>query len=109
MLGHVGSPEAQEAGVTEGSDTGLRDGSHGGVTGGLVVLDGIECYRIDGVEKMPPFLMTVVSDTDLWMFVSSTGAQVPSTPGGISGFHRLNMSDGTAARSSLHPPSWYSP
>ena len=26
-------------------------------------------------------------------FLSITGAQVPSTPGGISGFQRLNMSE----------------
>ncbi len=44
------------------------------VRGGLSPLDGVEHYRIDGVERMEPFLMTVVSDTDLWMFVSSTGA-----------------------------------
>jgi hypothetical protein len=44
------------------------------LTGGLVTIDGIEYYRIDGVQQMEPFLMSVVSDTDLWMFVSSTGA-----------------------------------
>ncbi|NNF53949.1 MAG: hypothetical protein HKN03_05840 [Acidimicrobiales bacterium] len=43
-------------------------------TGGLCSVDGIDHYRIDGVEQMHPFLMTVVSDSDLWMFVSSTGA-----------------------------------
>src|SRR2546425_700014 len=37
--------------------------------------------------------------------VSLTGAQVPSMPGGMSGFQRLNMSDGSAARSSCQPPS----
>ena len=42
--------------------------------GGLIVVDEIEYYRIDGVEEMAPFLMSVVSETDLWMFVSSTGA-----------------------------------
>ena len=44
------------------------------VTGGLLVQEGVLHYRIDGVEQMRPFLMTVVSDSDLWMFVSSTGA-----------------------------------
>ena len=44
------------------------------VTGGLTEIDGIEYYRIDGAEGMQPFLMTVVSDSDLWMFVSSSGA-----------------------------------
>ncbi len=44
------------------------------MTGALTTIDGINYYRIDGVERMQPFLMTVVSDSDLWMFVSSTGA-----------------------------------
>ncbi len=52
--------------------TATTGGSH--VTGGLITDDGIEYYRIDGVEEMDPFLMTVVSGSDLWMFVSSTGA-----------------------------------
>ncbi|MFO7961164.1 MAG: hypothetical protein R6U94_09480 [Nitriliruptoraceae bacterium] len=43
------------------------------VTGGLVEVDGQQWYRIDGVERMAPFLTTVVSDSDLWMFVSSAG------------------------------------
>ncbi len=40
---------------------------------------------------------------------SLTGAQVPSTPAGISGFHRLKYSGSSAARSPLHPPSSDSP
>jgi hypothetical protein len=54
--------------------------------GGLVQVDGIGYYRIDGVEAMAPFLMTVVSDSDLWMFVSSTGAL---TAGRIDADHAL--------------------
>ena len=42
-------------------------------TGRLVEIDGVDHYRIDGSEHMEPFLMSVVSDSDLWMFVSSTG------------------------------------
>ena len=52
------------------------------ITGGLTSIDGVEHYRIDGVEEMSPFLTTVVSDSDLWMFVSSTGA-LPEVVGGF--------------------------
>ena len=40
----------------------------------FVVIDDIEHYRIDDVDRMEPFLTTVVSDADLWMFVSSAGS-----------------------------------
>ncbi len=40
------------------------------VTEALEFVDGVEMYRIGPLE---PFLMTVVSNSDLWMFVSSTG------------------------------------
>ena len=52
----------------------------GGVTGTLAHVDGADWYRIDGLERMEPFLMSVVSDSDLWMFVSSAG---PLTAGRI--------------------------
>ncbi len=42
-------------------------------TGGLVDIEGERFYRIDGVDRMAPFLTTVASDSDHWMFVSSTG------------------------------------
>ena len=45
-----------------------------GVIGALTGRGGDAEYRIDGVDRMAPFLMTVVSESDLWMFVSSTGA-----------------------------------
>ncbi len=45
-----------------------------GATGRLVRLGSSDAYRIDHVERMEPFLTTVVSDTDLWMFISSNGA-----------------------------------
>lgn len=49
-------------------------------TGGLIEVGGARWYRIDGLEHMEPFLATVVSDSDLWMFVSSAG---PLTAGRI--------------------------
>ncbi|MFA9565510.1 MAG: hypothetical protein ACERLM_12510, partial [Acidimicrobiales bacterium] len=43
-------------------------------TGRLLRIEGRDYYRIDDVSEMDPFLMTVVSSSDLWMFVSSTGS-----------------------------------
>jgi hypothetical protein len=31
-------------------------------------------YRIDGVDRLAPFFMTLASDSDLWAFVSSAGS-----------------------------------
>jgi len=56
------------------------------VTGALVEIDGARWYRIDGLEHMEPFLATVVSDSDLWMFVSSAG---PLTAGRMDADHTL--------------------
>ena len=39
---------------------------------GRFVDDGA-AYRIDGVEGMAPFLMSVVSASDHWLFLSSLG------------------------------------
>ncbi|MFU8888849.1 MAG: hypothetical protein ACNA8N_09640 [Trueperaceae bacterium] len=43
------------------------------VEGGTVTLGGERYHRIRRVDAMPPFLMSVVSASDLWMFVSSNG------------------------------------
>jgi hypothetical protein len=44
------------------------------VEGGQIEIDGERFYRIVNYDAMPPFLMSIVSDSDQWMFVSSTGA-----------------------------------
>ena len=44
------------------------------VKGGQVEIGGERYYRIVNYDAMPPFLMSLVSDSDHWMFVSSTGA-----------------------------------
>ncbi len=44
------------------------------VEGGLVDVEGERYYRMVNYDAMPPFLMSLVSDSDHWMFVSSTGA-----------------------------------
>lgn len=41
--------------------------------GEFVMLDGEAYFRISAVDSLPPFLMNIPTDTDLWMFVSSTG------------------------------------
>jgi hypothetical protein len=35
---------------------------------------GVRCYCISGAEKLPPFLINLVSASNLWMFVASNGA-----------------------------------
>ncbi|MEL7306255.1 MAG: hypothetical protein AAGJ56_10555, partial [Myxococcota bacterium] len=42
-------------------------------TGSFVDLAGQRCYAIQNVDAMQPFLISVVSDQDHWLFVSSTG------------------------------------
>jgi hypothetical protein len=44
------------------------------IGGGQVMLEGEEFYRIANYDRMRPFFMSVVSDADHWMFVSSNGA-----------------------------------
>ena len=41
---------------------------------GLIDIDGAGFYHVPDVDRIPPFLMNVVSDGDRWMFVSSSGA-----------------------------------
>jgi hypothetical protein len=43
------------------------------VTGGLTEWRGHTYYRIDGYDLMNPFLISVVSHSDLWMYASSRG------------------------------------
>jgi hypothetical protein len=44
------------------------------VEGELVDYDGERFYRIAHAEAMKPFFMSIVSDSDHWLFVSSNGA-----------------------------------
>ena len=43
-------------------------------TGRFVVEDGHEWYRIDGFDALDPFLVNLVTPSDQWMFVSTSGA-----------------------------------
>ena len=44
-----------------------------GADGRLVDLDGRRFYRISSYDAMPPFFMTVVGASDVWLFISSSG------------------------------------
>ncbi len=40
---------------------------------GFVLLDGVDMYRIPDFDRLPPFLIAVTSESDLWMYASSAG------------------------------------
>ena len=44
------------------------------ISGDYVKVDGERFYRIVNYDHMPPFFMSIVSDSDHWMFISSNGA-----------------------------------
>ena len=46
---------------------------HAAVSGEFVTLGKERFYAIHNVDKMPPFFVSVVSSSDHWLFVSSTG------------------------------------
>jgi hypothetical protein len=43
------------------------------VSGEFVTVEGERCYAIYNVDKMDPFFISLVSDSDHWLFISSTG------------------------------------
>ncbi|MBE0637437.1 MAG: hypothetical protein IH598_02850 [Bacteroidales bacterium] len=44
------------------------------VTGQFVEIDGEEFYQIRNYHEMPDFFISIVSDSDHWMFISSNGS-----------------------------------
>jgi len=54
------------------SESLVRRVTEGG-TGGIVQRDGEPFYQIHNYHVMPPFLVSLVSGTEHWMFVSSAG------------------------------------
>ena len=44
------------------------------IRGRQITLNGEDFYQIANYDRMRPFFMTLVSDSDHWMFISSTGA-----------------------------------
>lgn len=52
--------------------TPLKSGT-GQVAGSYENLDGQGFYKISNYDQMPPFFMSIVSDSNHWMFISSNG------------------------------------
>jgi hypothetical protein len=44
------------------------------VSGEFCQFENEDFYKISNYDEMPPFFMNIVSDSDLWMFISSNGA-----------------------------------
>src|ERR1700735_4198411 len=40
---------------------------------GLLDIGGVEMYRIPGYDQLAPFMMTITSSADHWMYLSSFG------------------------------------
>jgi hypothetical protein len=51
----------------------LAESARAGASSLVTQYDGDEWLRIEHVDRVSPFMMTLTSDTDLWMFVSSAG------------------------------------
>jgi hypothetical protein len=66
-------------------DTAMKPEA-GPVEGALVDIDGERFYRVSNYDAMPPFLMSLASDSDHWLFIASNGAL---TAGRISPDHAL--------------------
>jgi len=44
------------------------------ITGKFLILDGEKYYAIENVDRMAPFFISVVSASDHWLYISSTGS-----------------------------------
>lgn len=51
----------------------LLDSNESEVLFETVCIDQEPFFRIENYNEMPPFFMTIVSDVDFWLFISSTG------------------------------------
>ncbi len=61
--------------VTETLNTRQGPATVPAPTGEFVIFDGETHYRIRDFHRMPPFFITLPSDTDLWMFITSGGGR----------------------------------
>ncbi len=43
------------------------------IDGAFITIDGVEFYKISNYDHMPPFFISVVSDSDHWLYISTKG------------------------------------
>lgn len=43
------------------------------INGAFITIDGVEFYKISNFDQMPPFFISVVSDSDHWLYISTRG------------------------------------
>ncbi len=73
-------------------------------SGSFVTLDGRRYYEIRGYDELPPFFMTMVSASDLWLFISSHGGLTAGRGSPEQALFPYNTSD-VLHRSGLHTGS----
>ena len=71
------------------------------VSGGHLSFHGEGYYRIQNYDRMPPFFMSLVSNADHWLFISSTGGLTAGRRNADSALFPYDTDDKVAA-SSLH-------
>lgn len=70
----MAATELQHHSPNEDDNHDGQENSRSEAGGSFVSIDSTDHYRIDDVDRLEPFLTTVVSSSDLWLFASSTGA-----------------------------------
>ena len=74
--GHPGEVQHGQGARRPAEVTGARPVKMAGpqaVAGEFVDVEGERCYVIRNVDRMPPFFVSVISNADHWLFVSSSG------------------------------------
>ena len=73
----------------------------GRVDGGYVPLLGEQYYRIQNYDRMAPFFMSIVSSSDHWLFISSTGGLTCGRRNADSALFPYDTDDKIAASSGV--------
>ncbi len=81
-------------------DSSLQDNTQA-ATGSFVQLEGETYYHIAHYDQMPPFFMSLVSSTDHWLFIASTGGLTAGRQNAESALFPYETEDKLAAHNEL--------
>jgi hypothetical protein len=73
---------------------------HHSAEGQYVEIEGEKFYKIFDFDKMPPFFMSIVSDSDHWLFISSKGGLTAGRKNPENAFFPYTTDD------KIHDSSW---